>query len=315
VSPVAIIRTKGRAALRFLWQRSLEVKGVRDVLLATVPPALRALRRLRGEPRARAQTSAPVDVLVSPERFVPEFQSDVPWARAHLERYSFAAERLFSADTVLDAACGSGYGTAILSRSCRRVTGIDKSPAAIAYAREKYNGAFYVRSLLRRFPTVGKYDVVVSFETIEHIAAPLPKVLRGLACRARRMVIGSVPYLESEGNPFHRHFHLHEGHLRTLERYGSVAYYFQEPEPGYRIYSYPLPKIQNLVFILTLNKRSRWIGRVREGWKDIRPSHERAAREQVAAPSRAPQVSADDSSIGPRADSARASGTRKDGVG
>jgi len=309
---VATIRAKSRAALRFLWQRGLRVKGVRGVLLASVPRVLRALRRLRAEPRARARTSAPVDVLVSPERFVPEFQSDVPWARAHLERYNFAAERLLSADTVLDAACGSGYGTAILSHSCREISGIDKSPAAITYARERYGGPFYVRSLLRRFPTVGKYDVVVSFETIEHIGAPLPKVLRSLARRARRMVIGSVPFLENEGNPFHRHFHLHEGHLRTLERYGSVAYYFQEPEPGYRIHSQPLLKTQNLLFVLTLDKRSRWIRWVREGWKGIRPSYERAAPERVAALSGSPQVPADSSPIDPRADSDPATGARKE---
>jgi SAM-dependent methyltransferase len=314
VKPMAVTLAKSCATLRSLWYRSLQVRGVRGILLATIPPALRALRRLRSVPRARPRPLALVDVLVSPERFVPEFQSDAPWAEAHLERYRFAAERLLPTDSVLDAACGSGYGTAILSHSCKRAAGIDKSRATIAYAREKYGGPFYVRDLLRRPLPACNYDVVVSFETIEHIEAPLPKVLHSLARRARRMVIGSVPYLENGGNSFHHHFHLQESHLRTLERYGSVTYYFQEPEPGCRIHSHPLSKTQNLIFVLALGGSSWWTRCFRAAWKGkkTRPLDERVAPVRITAPNGSPQVRADNSSSGAQADSSRTSGAKRE---
>jgi SAM-dependent methyltransferase len=230
-----------------MWRRGLRIPGVRFILLTTSLPLLRLLRRVWC---ARPENSSPLDILVSRERFVPEFQSDVPYANAHIERYRFAERRLLSSDRVLDAACGSGYGTDILSHSCLEVIGIDRSAAAVAYAREKYNGSFHVRDVLRGLGGLGVFDVVVSLETIEHIRAPIARILRALACRARRMVIGSVPYMEEEGNPFHHHFHLNERDLRILERYGDVTYFYQEPEPGYRIHPCRLPRTQNLIFVL-----------------------------------------------------------------
>jgi SAM-dependent methyltransferase len=300
VRPLEKIQAWSHAALRFLWHRGLEIKGIRSILLAIVPRTLGVARRLRGTLHTHAQPSPPEDVLVSPERFVPEFQSDVPYAKAHIERYRFAAEHLLPSDTVLDAACGSGYGTAILSRFCRKTTGIDKSAAAIAYAREKYGRTFHVQDLLRRSPFRGRHDVIVSFETIEHIDAPLPKVLRRLALGARRMVIGSVPYLENKGNAFHRHFHLHEGHLGALERYGSVTYYFQEPEPGYRIYPHPLPKTQNLIFVLVRSKSHqwRWHGRNRAERIALARSEESPSGKQVEPPGDSTEICASSASMG-----------------
>lgn len=86
----------------------------------------------------------------------------------HLERYFFAARH--TEGIVLDAACGCGYGSQILHESGSFVTGIDLEKDAIDYARQNYPGPEYILADVTTFK--GKYDWVVSFETIEHLKEP-----------------------------------------------------------------------------------------------------------------------------------------------
>ncbi|MFH0953793.1 MAG: methyltransferase domain-containing protein [Verrucomicrobiota bacterium] len=89
----------------------------------------------------------------------------------HLERYRFAC-RYAEGKTVLDIACGVGYGAKLMAEAgALRVDGVDLSPAHIAYAKE-HHAAANVRFLagdIRTFRAGTPYDVVVSFETIEHV--------------------------------------------------------------------------------------------------------------------------------------------------
>ena len=55
----------------------------------------------------------------------------------HMQRYRMAA-KLAEGRDVLDVACGEGYGSSILAGMAQRVTGVDISPQAVAYAREHY---------------------------------------------------------------------------------------------------------------------------------------------------------------------------------
>lgn len=89
----------------------------------------------------------------------------------HKSFYNFA--KLFVKDKrVLDAACGSGYGSAILGQVAKEVAGIDNSYETIEYARKKFakvNISFEIASLTD-FPYKDQsFDVVVSFETLEHV--------------------------------------------------------------------------------------------------------------------------------------------------
>ncbi len=55
----------------------------------------------------------------------------------HYHRYALAS--IWCADErVLDAACGEGYGSALLAESARSVHGVDLSTAAIEHARRRY---------------------------------------------------------------------------------------------------------------------------------------------------------------------------------
>ena len=73
------------------------------------------------------------------ERVVPG-QVDVDLWNEHIARYAFAA-RLCRNRRVLDAGCGTGYGSAELALNAQLVTGIDVSAEALAYAAENFNRA------------------------------------------------------------------------------------------------------------------------------------------------------------------------------
>ncbi len=144
-----------------------------------------------------------------PERIVPDVE--VPGVVAlHLKRYVFAAPYCAN-KFVLDAACGVGYGSAELARVATRVVGVDVDDAAVSYARSRYGGSniefetMDVTSL--RFGDAS-FDVLVSFETIEHVAdreAFLREVTRVL--RPSGTFVVSTPNAprttDTPENPFH----------------------------------------------------------------------------------------------------------------
>ena len=104
----------------------------------------------------------------SGERYVPQIGGEI--ALEHFHRYHWAAQ--FSrGKSVLDIACGEGYGSEILARSATHVIGVDLSEDVIVHAARKYrrkNLEFLVGSCDRIPIPDGRIDLVVSFETIEH---------------------------------------------------------------------------------------------------------------------------------------------------
>lgn len=107
------------------------------------------------------------------ERVVPGVTPDRIF-RDHVERYRFAA-RFVRGARVLDVACGTGYGSEILGRGgAASVIGVDFSTEAITYAAAHFETAsvrFAVGDATRLGFGPGTFDVVVSFETLEHLEA------------------------------------------------------------------------------------------------------------------------------------------------
>jgi ubiquinone/menaquinone biosynthesis C-methylase UbiE len=97
-----------------------------------------------------------------------------PQERLHLDRYSFALNQLRGGERILDAACGSGYGTDLVARQAASVIGIDISDHAIAYAKKHHQrGNIEFRQADLRLPLAlpdEHFTVVISIETLEHVA-------------------------------------------------------------------------------------------------------------------------------------------------
>ena len=126
----------------------------------------------------------------------------------HVERYTWAARIAYG--RVIDVACGTGYGTALIagSNKVKSILGIDLSEEAILLCRQRYGRAgkklsFKIGDAL----TVSGAQTIVSFETIEHLEAPgkfLDRVHHVLDPEGRLLI--SVPLDEHEGqNKYHLH--------------------------------------------------------------------------------------------------------------
>lgn len=102
------------------------------------------------------------------ERFVPgRYSQEVEFE--HYHRYLFACNYC-QGKRVLDIASGEGYGSFILSQVAGEVIGVDIDPASIAEATRRYPGIEFKVGDCRDIPlSDDSVDVVVSFETIEHI--------------------------------------------------------------------------------------------------------------------------------------------------
>jgi len=89
----------------------------------------------------------------------------------HWHRYNIAAN-LARGKVALDLACGDGFGTYYISQFARSITGMDIDEGVIERARKKYvrDNLKYLAGPAFEIPCrSASFDVVISFETIEHM--------------------------------------------------------------------------------------------------------------------------------------------------
>jgi ubiquinone/menaquinone biosynthesis C-methylase UbiE len=94
--------------------------------------------------------------------------------RDHLARYHFALPYC-RGKRVLDVATGTGYGANILRKGgAAEVVAVDREQRALDYATQRYgtDGLRWVNADAYAVPFGTEFDVVVSFETIEHLKEP-----------------------------------------------------------------------------------------------------------------------------------------------
>ncbi len=90
----------------------------------------------------------------------------------HLHRYAIACE-LAAGKAVLDIACGEGYGSNLLAAKAASVTGMDIDSGSIDKAAKKYQkeNLRFIQAGAEKIPAAdAQFDLVVSFETLEHLA-------------------------------------------------------------------------------------------------------------------------------------------------
>ncbi len=109
------------------------------------------------------------------ERYLPFVKPNTCGAEIHYEhlhRYAFACQ-FVSGKKIMDLACGEGYGSYILSKEADHVTGIDIDYNTIVHAAYKYQveNLEFLQGSICEIPIEGEkiYDVIISFEAIEHI--------------------------------------------------------------------------------------------------------------------------------------------------
>jgi SAM-dependent methyltransferase len=166
------------------------------------------------------------------ERVIPELV-DTDLLNEHLSRYRFARQFIVIGDRdpalrILDAGCGSGYGTAELS-AVASVIGTDISEEAIIHAHARYGhtGAKFLQAAWEGLPFAdAAFDLVTAFEVIEHLDRweELLKEANRVLTPAGTLLV-STPnrdyYAESRGsagpNPYHRHEFDYEEFRQALE--------------------------------------------------------------------------------------------------
>lgn len=93
-----------------------------------------------------------------------------------LARYKFAIPYC-EQKSVLDIACGDGYGTAMIAHVAHRVIGVDNSQHAVDHASDIYAHTSSMKNVTFRCSDAIQYlqshpqtfDVITTFETVEHI--------------------------------------------------------------------------------------------------------------------------------------------------
>lgn len=131
----------------------------------------------------------------------------------NLSGYHWAMEALSAVCNmrVLDAACGTGYGSYSLAAQARSIVGVDRDLPTIREARRCYhrsNLCFLPMDCLTLAFKDASFDAVLSFETIEHVANA-SQFLRGITrvLTPDGWLVLSTPNGKSAGavpeNPFH----------------------------------------------------------------------------------------------------------------
>jgi len=150
------------------------------------------------------------------ERFLPDCSGEI--AYEHWHRYAFA-RRLVTGKRVLDAACGEGYGSALLAANAAEVIGVDIDVATLEHAAARYSPIErlrFVHGSCSALPIPGaSVDLVVSFETVEHLSeadqgAMVREFERVLAPDGVLVISSPNKRLYSDARNYRNEFHLHE---------------------------------------------------------------------------------------------------------
>lgn len=165
------------------------------------------------------------------ERFYPkDLKIDFDSHKRHYERYFKSLEimgQLGNGETWLDCACGSGYGTSLLSNFTSKIYGYDISKQAIEGATSLYGCKNITFTEKLEEIEQSSIDRVFSIETIEHMpesdATNYLLTLKKLMKPAAKMVI-TTPIVEktcrSPKNIFHYIEYCHKDFIILLTQAG-----------------------------------------------------------------------------------------------
>lgn len=139
---------------------------------------------------------------------------------AYLYAIQSAQARSSGSSRILDLGCGNGYGSAELTDACGRVVALDRIAPDPQHRRDSL---LYVRGDLAGVPLAPRsFDLVVSFQVIEHLEDPTV-YLEAIAASMRSdgtALLTTPNIIQSDGvNPFHVHEYEANELQELLERY------------------------------------------------------------------------------------------------
>lgn len=179
------------------------------------------------------------------EHFVPKKAMDMDsyirqknvTAVHHLVRYYWAAriiEDLPEVKTILDIACGDGYGSHLVSEKfpTAEIFGVDIDKSAIEKATRTYynkNLNYSTGDVLEWDKTIGdrKFDIILSFDTLEHVShreIMLENIIRHLAPQGKLLL--STPCGRAE-NVFFPSWNAHRIEFSYISLYDLMKRYFR----------------------------------------------------------------------------------------
>jgi ubiquinone/menaquinone biosynthesis C-methylase UbiE len=140
------------------------------------------------------------------ERVNPDFPNSN--FENHFKVYKFLCQ-FVQGKRVLDVGCGTGYGTAYISKYASSVTGIDISIPAIRFATKRYPGTEYIVMDAHKlgFPD-RHFDFIISTENFEHLRDQqehLRELRRVLADDGICFIATPNPeqFVDQSPNPYH----------------------------------------------------------------------------------------------------------------
>ncbi|MBC7708638.1 MAG: class I SAM-dependent methyltransferase [Rhizobacter sp.] len=196
------------------------------------------------------------------ERFLPECAGEMVYE--HWHRY-LIAQQYVRGLRVLDVASGEGYGSHLLARDAAAVVGVDLSADAVLHAASRYPAANlkYIAASCIQIPQPdASFDVIVSFETIEHIMeheAFLREVDRLLA-PGGMFIISSPNRVEySDRTGYKNEFHVKEldrAELKTLLDPFFPAQQWFAQRAAFHSMVWPVDAVANSAVALTADGES-----------------------------------------------------------
>lgn len=175
------------------------------------------------------------------ERYMPSISGEI--RLEHYHRYALCAA-LARSKTVLDLACGDGYGSALLGAVANSVIGVDLDSKVIEHARGAYgrmtNLTFECCSAVSTGFGSSQFDLIVSFETIEHLSEQtemLAEIRRLLKPDGLLIISSPNRPVYSEGRSYHNEFHKKELDFAEFDallraQFAQIEYYGQRLAMG-----------------------------------------------------------------------------------
>jgi len=150
----------------------------------------------------------------------------------HRVRYEFALQFIQQSAKILDVACGVGYGSYIIANQskCKSIMAVDNSEDAITYARKYYSSPrieYRLGDCLTIYLELECFDIVVCFETIEHIKNDIHLLMKFHgALKPQGMLLCSTPNQEKipfsyNTHPFHIKHYTNEEFKKLLAEVSS----------------------------------------------------------------------------------------------